>query len=542
MEAKRENVKEKNVTQDTINRISTSSNWINPLSQTFNVDKNVCENGVFVNSVDIFFSAVDTILPITLQLRPVINEAPSSSQIIPFSEVTLNASEVNVSATAPSVATSTTYTRFTFDSPVYLYPDEYAIVLTSPSENYSVHVANLGETVRNTTDTKVSQQPGALSFYEPQNSSIWQPNVEKQMMFRVNRCNFDTGTHYAYLSLEANPLSGNTSGINYDVFKLSTSELTFSNTSIGFSFKGIDESKTVDSDSTRTSQLDSTWTSFSANRNIVLGAQKKVVSPVSTTGQVTYAANNVYMRVGMTSNDSKLSPAIDMSRINMISIENQINRGSLANSDIVITNDGAGYSSAPSVTISGGSGTGATATATLDGATVSAITVTAGGSGYYETPTITIGNADSGTDHATAVIQSELGINGGNAKTRYISRRVTLEDGFDAQDLKVFLNAYKPKDTDIKVYYRVHNAEDPESFEDKSYVLFTQETDANLISANESDIKEYVFRTSANNISYTSGTQTYDNFKTFSIKIVLGSASTAIIPKVKDMKAIALDF
>ena len=602
MEAKRENVKEKNVTQDTINRISTSSNWINPLSQTFNVDKNICENGVFVNSVDIFFSAVDTILPITLQLRPVINEAPSSSQIIPFSEVTLNASEVNVSATAPSVATSTTYTRFTFDSPVYLYPDEYAIVLTSPSENYSVHVANLGETVRNTTDTKVSQQPGALSFYEPQNSSIWQPNVEKQMMFRVNRCNFDTGTHYAYLSLEANPLSGNTSGINYDVFKLSTSELTFSNTSIGFSFKGIDESKTVDSDSTRTSQLDSTWTSFSANRNIVLGAQKKVVSPVSTTGQVTYAANNVYVRVGLTSNDSKLSPAIDMSRINMISIENQINRGSLANNDIVILNGGTSYGSAPTLTVSGGGGTGAIATATVAGSKITGVTVTAG-SGYYETPTISISgtgtqlssstvtdgsttatvSATSGlsvdmlvtgtgipsnttivsiTDstnfvmsnaatasgtvtlsfHANLSVASELGINGGNAKTRYISRRVTLEDGFDAQDLKVFLNAYKPKDTDIKVYYRVHNAEDPESFEDKSYVLFTQETDANLISANESDIKEYVFRTSANNISYTSGTQTYDNFKTFSIKIVLGSASTAIIPKVKDMKAIALDF
>ena len=70
---------------------------------------------------------------------------------------------VNVSATAPNVATSTTYTRFTFDSPVYLYPDEYAVVLTSPSENYSVHVANLGETVRNTTDTKVSQQPFVAS-------------------------------------------------------------------------------------------------------------------------------------------------------------------------------------------------------------------------------------------------------------------------------------------------------------------------------------------------------------------------------------------
>ena len=540
LEPKRENVKEKNVTQDTINRISTSTNWINPLSQTFIVDRNLHENGVFVSSIDVFFSSVDTILPVTLQLRPVINEAPSSSQIIPFSEVTINAADVNVSATAPNVATSTTYTRFTFDSPVYLYPDEYAVVLTSPSENYSVHVANLGETVRNTVSTKVSQQPFVASFYEPQNSSIWQPNVEKQMMFRVNRCNFDTGTHAVYLSLEANPLSGNTSGINYDVFKLSTSELTFSNTAIAYSFKGIDQSKTVNSDSTRTSQIDSAFTSFSANRNITLGTQKKVVAPISSTGQVTYAANNYYLRALLTSNDSKISPAIDMSRINLIVVENEINRGSIANSDIVVTNSGTGYTSAPTVTISGGGGSGATATATLDGTEVSGVTVTAGGSGYYETPTLAF--SGGGGSSAAATISSELGSNGGNAKTRYISRRVTLEDGFDAQDLKVFLNAYKPKDTDIKVYFRVHNSEDPEDFEDKPYVLFTQETDANLISASESDIKEYVFRTSSNNISYTSGTQTYDNFKTFSIKIVLGSASTAIIPKIKDMKAIALDF
>ena len=540
LEPKRENVKEKNVTQDTINRISTSTNWINPLSQTFIVDRNLHENGVFVSSIDVFFSSVDTILPVTLQLRPVINEAPSSSQIIPFSEVTLNASDVNVSATAPSVATSSTYTRFTFESPVYLYPDEYAIVLTSPSENYSVHVANLGEAVRNTVSTKVSQQPFVASFYEPQNSSIWQSNVEKQMMFRVNRCEFDTGTHAVYLSLEANPLSGNTSGVNYDVFKLSTSELTFSNTAIAYSYKGIPQSSTVASEVNRAAQIDADFSSFSANRNIVLGSQKKIISPVDSSGQITYAANNYYLRALLTSNDSKISPAIDMSRINLIVVENEINRGSIANSDIVITNSGTGYTSAPTVTISGGGGTGATATATLDGSTVSSVTVTAGGSGYYETPTLTF--SGGGGSSAAATIQSELDADGGNAKTRYISRRVTLEDGFDAQDLKVFLNAYKPKDTDIKVYYRVHNAEDPDNFDDKPYVLFTQETDANLISASESDIKEYVFRTSANNISYTSSGQTYDNFKTFSIKIVLGSSSTAIVPKVKDMKAIALDF
>ena len=58
MESKRENVKEKNTTQDTINRISTSTNWINPLSQTFLVDRNENPNGIYASSIDIFFAGV----------------------------------------------------------------------------------------------------------------------------------------------------------------------------------------------------------------------------------------------------------------------------------------------------------------------------------------------------------------------------------------------------------------------------------------------------------------------------------------------------
>ena len=541
MESKRENIKEKSVTQDTINRITTSTNWINPLTQSFIVDQNENPNGVFASSVDVFFSAIDNTLPVTLALRPIVNGFPSSSQILPFSEITLNASETTANSTAPSVATSTTYTRFTFESPVYLYPDEYAVVLTSPSKSYVVHVANLGETVKNTTDTKVSQQPFVASFYQPQNSSVWQPNAEKQMMFRVNRCEFDTGSHALYFASDSEPLSGNTSGPAYDVFKLSTSELTFSNTSITFSYKGIltANNAAVISDTNRNSNLDGDWIDFSPNRNYTLSAQKKFIASRSTTGPVAYSANNFYLRSYFTSNDSKVSPAIDMSRINLITVENQINRGSLATSDFVITNAGTSeYSSAPNLTITGGGGTGATATVNVASNKLNAVTVTAGGSGYYETPTVTVSGGGAGV----ITIQNELASAGGNAKSRYISRRVTLEDGFDAQDIKVWLNAYKPKDTDIKVYFRVHNAEDPGSFEERPYVLMVQETDANRISASETDINEYVYRSSANNINYTSSGVTYDKFKTFAIKIVLGSASTSIVPKVKDMKAVALDF
>ena len=605
MESKRENVKEKAVTQDTINRVTTSTNWVNPLTQSFIVDQNENPNGVFASSIDIFFSAIDDKLPVTLALRPIINGFPSSSQILPFSEVTLNASEATANSTAPSVATSTTYTRFTFDSPVYLYPDEYAVVLTSPSTSYAVHVANLGETVKNTTNTKVSQQPFVASFYQPQNSSVWQPNAEKQMMFRVNRCEFDTGSHVTYFANKAEPLSGNTSGPKYDVFKLSTSDLTFSNTALTFAYKGILSANlaSVTNETSRGNQIDSAWTDFSPNRNYTLAAQKGMVASRSTTGQNDYAANNFFLKATFTSNDSKVSPAVDLSRMNLITVENLVNRGSIATSDIVIANGGTSYGSAPTLTVSGGGGTGAAATATVAGNKITGVTVTSSGSGYYETPAIAISGTGSSLASSTTVdgsttatvsststltadmlvtgtgipadttivsitnattfvmsnaatasgtvtlyfhgrltVENELSKSGGNAKARYISRRVTLEDNFDAQDIKVWLNAYKPKDTDIKVYYRVHNSEDPTSFEDRPYVLMTQETDANRISASETDVNEYVFRSSANNVAYTSGSIRYDKFKTFAIKIVLGSASTSVIPKVKDMKAVALDF
>ena len=299
-------------------------------------------------------------------------------------------------------------------------------------------------------------------------------------------------------------------------------------------------------DRNRTAQIDSTFTSFSANRNITLAAQKKTVSPLSTTGLTTYSANNVYLRAVMTSNDSKISPAIDVSRINLITVENQVNRGSFANSDVVLSANTGLFSGVPTATISGGGGTSATLTVATTSANathnyVTGATINAAGSGYYESGTIAFSSTPiSGT--TTATVQSELNATGGNAKTRYITRRVTLEDGFDAQDLKVMVNAYKPKDTDIKVYYRVHNADDPDDFEVKPYVLMTQETDSNRISANESDIHEYTFKSPDNVITYTSNSVTYDKFKTFAIKIVLGSASSATIPKIKDLKAIALDF
>ena len=196
------------------------------------------------------------------------------------------------------------------------------------------------------------------------------------------------------------------------------------------------------------------------------------------------------------------------------------------------------------------------AVGTVRGVVANVVPVTVG-SGYLTAPAITIstpgdeagGFTSDGTRDSSAaagttasvVIRGEDSVDGGNINAKYVSRRVTLNDGFDASDLKVIISAFKPLGTGINVYYKVKSDEDPESFDDKSYVLMNQETANTLLSTSEEDIKEFTFKTANDSISYTSGGATHDRFKTFAIKIVMTSNNAVTVPKLRDMRAIALD-
>lgn len=93
---------------------------------------------------------------------------------------------------------------------------------------------------------------------------------------------------------------------------------------------------------------------------------------------------------------------------------------------IYLTSEGSGYTSAPTVTISGGGGAAATATALLhlDTKVVYEITVTAGGTGYTSEPTVTIAAPPSGVT-ATAVAQISGGAVVAITVTSYGSGYVT---------------------------------------------------------------------------------------------------------------------
>ncbi|MBF8720187.1 phage tail tube protein [Pseudomonas guariconensis] len=71
---------------------------------------------------------------------------------------------------------------------------------------------------------------------------------------------------------------------------------------------------------------------------------------------------------------------------------------------IELTSGGSGYTTPPTVTFSGGGGTGAAATAIIQGGAVVGFTITNEGSGYTSAPTITLADGDGTGATALAVL------------------------------------------------------------------------------------------------------------------------------------------
>jgi hypothetical protein len=252
------------------------------------------------------------------------------------------------------------------------------------------------------------------------------------------------------------------------------------------------------------------------------------------------------LAANMQTTSPDVSPIIDIGRLGFLAINNRINNLSLLTKDVVILNGGSGYLETDiiNVDIVGGGGSGATAEAFVEDGQIKDIYIIEPGSGYTGSPNVQITTNGSGTG-AQAIIIGETEKSGGPAICRYMTRKVTLNDGFDSGDLRVYMTAYKPADSQIYVYAKFLSSSDPESFEDKKWQLLTSLSNANFISINETDYRELVFAPGVsgvvdNSIEYETETTTYNTFKTFAIKIVMASSNTASVPKIRDLRAIAI--
>ena len=164
-----------------------------PLAQSFEVKET---NGIFLESVDIWFKTKDVKVPVTLQIRTMRTGLPTQG-IVSFGEVTLDPEFVNISETGVDES----YTRFTFSSPVFLegQSTDYAIVLLAQSVNYNVYISRMSEEDLRDVDLEeserriVSQQPHLGSFFKSQNGATWTPSQYEDLKFVLNRCKFVSG-------------------------------------------------------------------------------------------------------------------------------------------------------------------------------------------------------------------------------------------------------------------------------------------------------------------------------------------------------------
>jgi hypothetical protein len=156
--------------------------WGDPLAQSF-----LCEadGGMFVSSVDVFFETKDTSMPVSVEIRTMVNGYPGQT-VLPFSTVTHNPSAVNTSADG-SVATT-----FNFDSPVYVEENvEYALVVYSNSNEYNMFISRMGEKDLASGQT-IAGQPYAGSLFLSQNASTWTAEQTDDMKIKIKTCRFDT--------------------------------------------------------------------------------------------------------------------------------------------------------------------------------------------------------------------------------------------------------------------------------------------------------------------------------------------------------------
>ena len=513
------------VTTTTSSVVTPLMGWYDPLAQSFLISPAQYSQGMFIEKVRVCFKSKHDTAPVTLQLRPMVNGYPSSTIIYPYGTVTLTPDKVKVADT-PSLDDATKYTEFIFDAPVYMQPGEHSFVLLSNSNGYEAYVAEIGK-LDLATGLQISEQPYGGSLFLSQNGSTWTADQNMDIMFRLFRKEFTTATSTLQFLVDKP-----SSNVPFDLLNLITSQVELANTSVNYSF--LSEKST--------SGLTSYY-SINPNENYYMTDSdgRRVLNP--TTGNTSFILKTV-----MSTTNPHVSPIIDTTRFGGIFVENIINNLPLSNTGINITNGGTGYSTNANavVTISGGGGSGAIAAAVLTANVVTSVYLTSVGSGYVTSPTITIADANTtpGTG-ATIVYNGEDKKSGGNAATRYMTRRVSLADGFDSGDLRVYLSGYKPSGSDILVYYKILSKSDSETFDTKDYQLMTQLDNINFVSTFDGDYREITFAPGVNNIAnnsvtYTTSSSSFNTFKTFAIKIVMTGTNTTDVPKVQDVRVIAL--
>ena len=181
-------------------------NTVEPLAQTFNVSE---ESGVFITKVGLFFSSVSTTLPVTIELRTAFLGTPTQ-ETLPGSVVSKTAAQMG----SAESATAATETVFVFDEPLYLHGGKtYAFVIrTNATNEYKVWTSQVGDYKLGTTQERVTRQIEPGIMFKSQGGLSYGAEAQSDIKFKLYRAAFSASSGVAVFQDDNPPLK--TLGLN----------------------------------------------------------------------------------------------------------------------------------------------------------------------------------------------------------------------------------------------------------------------------------------------------------------------------------------
>jgi hypothetical protein len=407
------------------------------VGQTFLIDKTKNPNGLYISSISIFTTKEDSISPITLDVRPLVNGLPGEQ--IPLSIVTAYPDQTRQPQDwIPGASGQGSERVFKFDFPIFLTPGYYCFTLKTNSSTYEVFVSENGKATLNSSTVVTNPYLGDF-IYSGQGES-WVIDPTKDLCFILRQAIFDVGTKNLYLDSKKIDYD-----FGYDIlhFAAATSQV---------------KEVSYISNSTATIRNPNTLN----DTNITIFPNSDVVLPSRSTAN---SVNGVPITLTLTNTDPNLTPIVDLEATGIALINNYIDA------------------------------------------------------------------------YSTEISESELTPNG-LAFAKYRTKPVTLNEGFDADGITVYIDVNKPVGTEIEVFYRILNRYDTSIvFADANWHLMTKKSLATpaLLSS------DYVEETYENlNITYTGVNGIgYETFNQLAIKVVFYSNDSTKVPTIKNLRAIA---
>lgn len=551
------------------------------------------QEGIFLTAVEIFCAQKHPTLGIWCEVRELDSGGGITLNQVPFSEKWFKNAQVPISTDG-----RTNGLKVTFDAPLFLYSNKsYAFIIhpEAANPNYYFWISRIGERDVNTGQQVTSRAYNGTTF-TTNNDTIWtlQDQIDLTCIWYrasfIPSGQFEIGNKpkekiyikdivgsiegfgepissgdritlsgYAGPTIAANDfIVGNTSSINARVLNISSG--TYSMSNIRYT---AGESVLVRYGSNAAVKGNATIASIETGKGFLEyykeGANATYVILNSSNGKFT-ANDSIF---DISDEGSATIASIGNFRYSVFDFEPAIINFAEATQTFELaaySNTGTAQSYVPIDSSENYEFTTEMAVfsrsneiASLSSARTNKVRVNMRTSTNYLSPVFDLGKTQSiiVDNLINANTTNENARSGGQLFNKYISKIVTLAEGQDAEDLKVYLTSYRPPGTDIKVWMKILNGEDSDTMAQKSWIELEKSFGGDILYSSlvdKQDFREYTFSIPTSMMTGTLGQVRYTNsqgivftgFKSFQIKIGLLGTNSAIVPRVADLRTLAL--